>query len=226
MRKFALIGYPVAHSGSPALFNELCPGTGSYELVETPSFEEAWERFIREFDGINITAPFKELAFRKAAAEADACGKPWLIADEVRLTGAANIAVKCRDGIRLHNSDFLGVRKLLTEHCSGFRTAAVIGTGGAGKAAAAAAGSIGMEVNSFHHDEISGGVEADVAIYTLPRRVEGADRLACRVLLEANYHDPAFSAGTLAARNIVYVPGKEWLRAQAEEGYPLLTESI
>lgn len=226
MRKLALIGYPAAHSGSPALFHELCPGVGSYDIVETPSFEEAWKRFLDEFDAVNITAPFKEMAFRRASAEAEASGRPELISPEVRKIGAANIAVKCTDGIRLYNSDFLGVRKVLAKQCSGMKTLAVVGFGGAGKAAKAAAESLGFEVRIYHHDEIAEGLEADVVIYTLPCRVDGSDRLGCKILLEANYRNPSFPKGSLEARGTAYIPGTEWLRAQAEEGFPLMLEII
>ena len=226
MRKLALIGYPAAHSGSPALFHELCPGAGSYDIVETPSFEEAWKRFLDEFDAVNITAPFKEMAFRRASAEAEASGHPELISPEVRKIGAANIAVKCTDGIRLYNSDYLGVREVLAKQCSGIKTLAVVGFGGAGKAAKAAAESLGFEVRVYHHDEIAEGLEADVVIYTLPCRVAGMNKLGCRVLLEANYRDPSFSMESLEARGTTYVPGTEWLRAQAEEGFPLMLEII
>ena len=68
-RKFGLIGHPIAHSLSPALFNAGYDGRYTYELIESPDFEEAYEKFLNSYDGINVTAPFKELAFAKAYPE-------------------------------------------------------------------------------------------------------------------------------------------------------------
>ena len=65
MKKFGLIGHPIAHSLSPALFKAGYDGRYTYDLIEEESFEAAYSRFINEYDGINVTAPFKEQAFAK-----------------------------------------------------------------------------------------------------------------------------------------------------------------
>ena len=39
--RFGLIGYPIAHSLSPALFKAGYHGRFPYELIETADFEEA-----------------------------------------------------------------------------------------------------------------------------------------------------------------------------------------
>ena len=93
----------------------------------------------------------------------------------------------------------------------------MIGFGGAGKAALAAAEDLGYNTRLYRHAEISGGVSADVIIYTLPRFAEGADRLDCAHLIEANYKDPCLSA------HPGYIPGTEWLLQQAVTGYILMT---
>ena len=62
MKKFGLIGHPIAHSLSPALFKAGYDGRYPYELIETSEFDEAYQRFLDGYDGINVTAPFKELA--------------------------------------------------------------------------------------------------------------------------------------------------------------------
>ena len=66
MKKFGLIGYPIATSGSPALFRAGYGGRYSYDLIEEPDFATAFDRFVAGYDGINVTAPFKIDAFRKA----------------------------------------------------------------------------------------------------------------------------------------------------------------
>ena len=100
MRKFGLIGHPIEHSLSPALFKAGYNGRYTYDLIETPDFEEAYQRFLDGYDGINVTAPFKELAIRKAD----------ILSEECKAIGATNLMVKTPEGIKAYNSDYLGVR--------------------------------------------------------------------------------------------------------------------
>ena len=165
MKKFGLIGHPIAHSLSPALFKAGYDGRYPYELIETEDFEEAYRRFLDGYDGINVTAPFKELAYAKAD----------ILSQECRIIKATNLLVKTTDGVKAYNSDYLGVRMWLMEVAEGLKrtpptswapppaargvarfstppqphsTARVliVGTGGAGKAAAVAAASLGMDL--------------------------------------------------------------------------------
>ncbi len=144
--KFGLIGYPIAHSLSPALFKAGYDGRFPYELIETADFEEAYSRFMEGYDGINVTAPFKEKAFAKAD----------LISDECRLIRATNLLVKTSEGVKAFNSDYLGVRKWLEEvigsGSSGNMATLIVGCGGAGKAAAVAAASLGTRVVLMNRD--------------------------------------------------------------------------
>ena len=146
MKRFGLIGHPIAHSLSPALFKAGYTGKYPYELIETADFEEAYNRFLNGYDGTNVTAPFKELAYAKAD----------ILSEECRIIKATNLLVKTPDGIKAYNSDYLGVRMWLEEAAEGLKrtppqphsTARVLiaGTGGAGKAAAVAAASSGMNL--------------------------------------------------------------------------------
>ena len=165
MKRFGLIGHPIAHSLSPALFKAGYDGRYPYELIETADFEEAYQRFLDSYDGINVTAPFKEAAFAKAD----------IISEECRLIGATNLLVKTPEGIKAYNSDYLGVRLWLSAAGMGPKrtpptswvpppaargvarfsapcpqlkgaTALIVGLGGAGKAAAVAAASLGMKI--------------------------------------------------------------------------------
>lgn len=209
MFRFGIIGYPVAHSGSKALFGEWSGGRWEYDLIETPDFDEAWDIFVTgPYKAVNVTAPFKVLAARRAD----------LRAPEVERTGAANILVKTADGIVAHNSDYFGVLRLIGEIGDGCRTAAVIGFGGAGRAALAAAQDAGLETVLFRHDGIGEGVCADIIIYTLPSAVPGIDKLTCRHLIEANYKSPCLSD------HGNYISGLRWLKLQAETGYDLFFE--
>ncbi len=149
MKKFGLIGHPIAHSLSPALFKAGYDGRYPYELIETEDFEEAYRRFLDGYDGINVTAPFKELAYAKAD----------ILSDECRIIKATNLLVRTPEGIKAYNSDYLGVRMWLMEVAEGLKRTPytswapppaarvlIVGTGGAGKAAAVAAASLGMDL--------------------------------------------------------------------------------
>lgn len=205
MDKFGLAGYPISHSMSPKLFSAAYGNKYPYDLIETHDFEKAWECFIHGYKAINVTAPFKGDAFEAA---------DWHSPECVR-TGAANLCVNEGGIVKAYNSDYLGVKAILDPLERG--TAAVIGFGGAGKAALAAAEDSGFSTTLYRHDEISRGVKADVIIYTLPKAVDGIGRLECQTIIEANYKDPCLSSRP------GYIPGTEWLLQQAIMGYSLMT---
>ena len=167
--KFGLIGYPIAHSLSPSIFKAGYNGKYPYELIEEQDFEAAYQRFLNDYDGINVTAPFKETALKKAD----------IISEECRIVGATNLLVKTPAGVAAYNSDYRGLVMLLeTFHPAdraadgvlppwpqgvgptkweGFRQrpcppdgreqyrALIVGMGGAGTAAAAATRTLGYE---------------------------------------------------------------------------------
>ena len=103
--KFGLIGHPIEHSLSPALFKAGYDGLYPYELIETSDFEKAYSIFLKEYDGINVTAPFKELAIKKAD----------ILSEECQKIGATNLLIKTAGGVMAHNSDYLGVRIWIEE---------------------------------------------------------------------------------------------------------------
>lgn len=263
--KFGLIGHPIAHSLSPALFKAGYDGRYPYDLIETPDFEEAYQRFLYDYDGINVTAPFKELAVQKAD----------ILSEECRIIGATNLLVKTTEGIKAYNSDYLGVRlwlsgavqwseSVLTPWQQGagptkwegfFPTpephrkarVLVVGMGGAGKAAAAAAESLGMETILMNRTRYSEYIKplshfreefckADIVIYNLPIRIAELDSLTeedfCpgkpKHILEANYRNPSFDKSLIQkmkATNpgLSYTEGRTWLLLQAVTGYELFT---
>ena len=239
MDKFALIGWPIGHSLSPKLFEAAYGGAYAYELIEEENFEEAWEKFIRgPYKAINITTPFKEPALAKVAVlEAEGRG---FVSPECRKIGATNLCVRTGRGIECYNSDYRGVISMLSSNGFGKRSSAVVvGYGGAGKAAAAAAEDSGLDVvvcNRSAHpgreirplDELPVIASAcELMIYTLPMAVPqlrealdpGFGCAMCQpVIIEANYRQPCLSryAGK-------YIGGQQWLLAQAETGYGLMT---
>lgn len=236
--KFGLIGYPIAHSLSPFLFKAGYQGRIPYELIEEEDFETAYARFMEEYDGVNVTAPFKELALKKAD----------IISEECRLVSATNLLVKTPDGVTAYNSDYRGVLSIL----SGLRTdgcprVLIVGTGGAGKAAAAAARNLGFTTILMNRTQHSDDIlpldsfreefrKADIIIYNLPVRIPAIDLLSeedfspgqRKVLMEANYKDPSFDNGfrlKMAEANPLaeYIEGKRWLLMQAVTGYEIFT---
>ncbi len=248
--KFGLIGHPIAHSLSPALFKAGYEGRYPYELIQTPDFEEAFETFLKDYDGVNVTAPFKELAFAKAD----------ILSPECEAIKATNLLIKTPEGIKAHNSDYLGVRMWLQEvlACpSGLSqsdwepankpTALIVGLGGAGKAAAEAARSLGMEVvlmnRTLYNEHIRPLSEfaehfrkADIVIYNIPTAIDGLAELDeddmnsghPKFILEANYKDPSFDKTLIdkmieANPLIRYTEGRRWLLYQALTGYEIFT---
>ncbi|MBO4427853.1 MAG: hypothetical protein J5771_05180 [Bacteroidales bacterium] len=271
--RFGLIGHPLAGSGSPALFAKAYGGRWPYDLIEGADFEASWQKFLDGYRAINITAPFKELAFAKVGGGVDPSCKE---------IGAINIAVKTPDGIRGYNSDFLGVRKVLLDEGFGDsavclpsqnsgrwnqkgpemappsqesgrwerQLALVVGFGGAGKAAAAAAKSIGMDVVICNRTRRTPDIcpleeipvllgVADLLIYTLAFPLPilmGAPTEGARATLGAGpliAKPKGFEHGTVLEANYRtpcmqafgarYIPGQRWLEAQAVTGYPLMT---
>ena len=265
--KFGLIGHPIAHSLSPALFKAGYAGRYPYDLIETPDFEEAYKIFLNEYDGINVTAPFKELALKKAD----------IISEECNLVGATNLLIKTPEGVKAHNSDYLGVREWLSGVVAGLertpvapfgallppaargvarflnlqqhqmRHVLIVGIGGAGKAAAAAARSLGMEVTVLNRTIYSDEIKplscfreefrkADIVIYNLPVRIPELDTLTYedfaagrpKHILEANYRNPSFDNELIqkmlhANPDATYTEGQVWLLLQAVTGYEIFT---
>ena len=239
--RFGLIGHPIAHSLSPALFKAGYEGRYPYELIEGENFEESYRKFLEEYDGINVTAPFKELAFAKAD----------ILSPECESVGATNLLVKTPQGVKAFNSDFLGVRMWLEEVAAEVLTekisVLIVGLGGAGKAAAAAAESLGMKVvrmNRTVRDEKTRPLddfkecfkEADIIIYNIPTAIQALNELTDKdftpgkpkFILEANYKDPSFGKEILAKMQTAnplarYTGGKTWLLYQAVTGYEIFT---
>lgn len=241
MRRFGLIGNPVAGSLSPRLFEAAYGGRYPYDLIEGADFDRSWQRFLDGYDGINITAPFKLDAFRSVD----------VLSDSARLCGAVNLAVKTPDGIVGYNTDVDGVVLSVQETGIPVSEALVVGCGGAGRAAAAAALRMGCHVTLVNRTpsraasladelgcgwvpverlwtpepdsggpslEASPGTAPDLVIYTVPGPMEGLPDFPDAVILEANYRTPV-----LAGRGRAYVSGLRWLLYQAVAGYSIFT---
>ena len=226
MKRFGLIGHPVAGSFSPKLFEAAYGGRYPYDLIEGAEFGASWQRFLDEYDGINITAPFKQDAFHTVD----------VLSDDARLCGAVNLAVKTPDGILGYNTDVDGVVLAVRETGLPVSDALVVGCGGAGRAAAVAALRLGCRVTLANRtparaaalaedlgcdwipaDDLS-ALSPDLVIYTVPSSMDSFPDFPGAVILEANYRTPC-----LEGHGKAYVSGLRWLLYQAVAGYEIFT---
>ena len=228
--KFALIGHPVAGSLSPRLFKAAYGGRYPYDLIDEPAFEAAWERFLAGYDGINVTAPFKQDAFAIVSR----------LTPDALATGAVNLVVRNGEETVGYNTDVEGVLGAVRETGLPVSDALIVGAGGAARAAAVAALRLGCRVTIANRtlskaDELAyslgceavslahmGSLTPDLVIYTLPGSapltLEGS-LFRNALVLEAEYKHPVLADIPCRA----YVGGRRWLLWQAVAGYVLFT---
>jgi shikimate dehydrogenase len=137
-RRAAVIGHPVAHSRSPALFARFAAASGialNYDAVDVAPAELAatlarW-RDDAAFVGCNVTLPHKE----RALALADR------VEPAARACGAANVLTRDGNALVADNTDVAAVEAALARSGVALRGArvAVLGAGGAARAVAEAA---------------------------------------------------------------------------------------
>lgn len=242
-KHFGLIGHPISHSQSPALFYRYHPETlDTYDLIQTPDFEEAIAIFLDRYDAINVTAPFKERAFLKADT----------LERECEICGATNLLKKENGQIKGYNTDIDGVYRTIAAHSGDAqygRSALVIGCGGAGKAAAIAMAKLGCKVTIANRTQRKGELFAqrlisiggfnnidavslekipavadlyDFIIYTLPTSIEALSQInfGGKTLLEANYRNPQITTEHIKETTL-YIDGKEWLLHQAQAAWDI-----
>ena len=145
MKKFGIIGYPLAQSASPAFFNAKFAAEGidaEYIPFEIESIDEL-PRIIEEnpeLCGFNVTIPYKQQVMKYLAG----------ISDEASKINAVNVVKveRDKDGNALlygFNSDVIGFARSIEPLTEGASKALVLGTGGASKAISYALKSLGVE---------------------------------------------------------------------------------
>ena len=146
MRKFGIIGYPLAQSASPAFFNGKFADEGidaRYIPFEIESIEEL-PRILEEnpeLCGFNVTIPYKIDVMRYLES----------MSDEAREIDAVNVVKVTRDAegkprLAGHNSDVIGFTRSLKPLVEGKHSKALIlGTGGVSKAVACSLRRLGIE---------------------------------------------------------------------------------
>jgi len=212
-RRAAVIGHPVAHSRSPALFARLARAAGvalAYEAIDVLPEDLAgtlarW-RATPEFVGCNVTLPHKE----RALALADR------VEAAARACGAANVLTRVGTTLVADNTDVAGVEAALAQHGVALRGArvAILGAGGAARAVAEAARRSGAASIAIAARDVArtaavaadfgalacaldGVPLADVYVNATPVGMQGQEQ---RSLL------PAGAPPGAAAFDLVYVP--------------------
>ncbi|MEG0758782.1 MAG: shikimate dehydrogenase, partial [Raoultibacter sp.] len=97
--KLYLLGHPIGHSKSPAMYNALYQKVGiawDYEAKDCATDDEA-RAFLatRDFLSINITTPYKPLAFQLADVKASTA----------KLAQGANVLIRHNDALIAYNVD-------------------------------------------------------------------------------------------------------------------------
>ena len=226
-KRFGLIGDPITGSFSPDLFKAAYNGKYPYDLIHGSDFETSYKKFLDCYAGINVTAPFKEKAILMADITDPVCRK--IGAANILVKTREGIAAYNSDYTGITVSLLSGIISRYTGgHGNACRSAGkaaldlyhssipldkeilriygrrpkvlIVGCGGAGKAAAVAAGDLGMETILMNRTvekaqsiasalpeysfKISGTddfkllfKESDIIIYTIPEKIDAISDL-------------------------------------------------
>ncbi|MEM3676281.1 MAG: NAD(P)-binding domain-containing protein [Thermoplasmataceae archaeon] len=134
MLKLGLVGNNIQHSISPQIHRILSRYSGvpcTYDLLDVATFPG--HGAIKEFNGLNVTIPFKEEAFRSVELHDSSAKK----------TGAVN-TIMVGDQIEGFNTDYLSTRFLLESGDQRMSDALLIGSGGVARAAVGALLDLGV----------------------------------------------------------------------------------
>ncbi|AJC86006.1 shikimate dehydrogenase [Campylobacter sp. RM16704] len=127
MKLFAVIGDPIVHSKSPRMHNNALQVLMKnavytrYHLKDNAKLKE----IVNFFNGVNITIPFKEEAFKIADF------KDKSVVD----IGCANTLLNKNNKIYAYNTDYLGFLKAIDNFCN-IKNALILGAGGTARALA------------------------------------------------------------------------------------------
>jgi shikimate dehydrogenase len=206
MRGLGLVGDErIAASPSPAIHDAIF-GAGTYGLLKSNNTGDDANRVFAHAEqhlrGINITAPHKQRAAARYSSVLD---------DDAKRAGAVNTVVygDDRQAIRAANTDIRGLQ--VAWHRASIvvddRTIAIVGTGGAARAAVVAAADAGAR-GVIIHGRRRGAVDALVAHAAslgLTAGTSSAQPIALVVLAASDLDDPAATiAAALPLRAVVH----------------------
>jgi shikimate dehydrogenase len=207
-----VLGYPVAHSRSPAIQNAAFAAAGlDWRYVKLPVPPELFEQTVRAlpgsgYRGANVTIPHKAAALALADSASAAA----------TAIGAANTLSFTDAGTHADNTDAGGFLDALEESVAGKR-AVVLGAGGAGRAVAwalresgavdvaiwnrtperAAALADALDLTHAEHPDAEADVLVNATSVGLDRATSEADALAA---LRLDAHDPPATVVDLVYR--------------------------
>lgn len=221
MKKFAILGHPVAHSLSPKIHNAVFQALGLkdyvYEFYDCPP--ERLGQAMRElregkYSGYSVTIPHKQ-AVMKYCDEFSAIAKKLV---------AANTLIRTSDGkIFADNTDYVGFKRSLEEsHLTlspQSSTALVLGSGGASKAIVAVLKDLGFnsviasrnpkDASAISYDQLDPDAPYSLIVNTTPVGMLGNDRKDRKERKENNellLTDPRWYKANRVYVDVIYTP--------------------
>ncbi len=235
MKNFAVTGCPVSHSRSPDVFRYFFKLTGlnyNYTRLSIVSVSELLNVMEKlDIEGLNVTSPFKEDAFRISVVKDDV---------SVR-TRSVNTVIRKNGKIFGYNTDYHGVQSSVVSnkiHVKG-KKCLILGAGGAGRSAAAALKDLGGEVYICNRtDERALRISREIGCRFISysdvlQEIPDADLFVPAVtklpdiflplmeniaVLDPSYKDPDLMK---YCKN--YTGGTDWLIYQAQRSFELFT---
>jgi len=234
--KLAVLGNPITHSKSPDLFHGFFKQDGIkgvYEKIELEDIEEI-EILKKQFDGFNVTAPFKQSII------------PYLdeLSEAAQKIGAVNTVYQKDDKWVGDNTDFIGILKAIesAKNPSEIRNCLILGAGGAARAAAFAMQKAQISTTILNRtyskalalsDEFSVQSVQEINIYdfqliinTIPEPfslVNETELNKHHIVLDAVYPSSFFEEPS-SKIGFTFIPGELWLVGQAEESYRIFSD--
>lgn len=194
MKKYGLIGKKLGHSFSPQIHKAL--GGYDYELIELS--EDELEGFFRgrDFDGVNVTVPYKKAVI------------PFLdeLSETAKILGSVNTVLHRADGsLYGDNTDLFGFESMVKKHKLNIGgKALVLGNGGVSPTVCHALKRLGAEdivvvsrSGENNYDNLARHYDADVIVNTTPVGMypNNGERLiplekfrSCRTLVDVVYN--------------------------------------
>jgi shikimate dehydrogenase len=235
--KLAVVGNPISHSKSPLIFRYLFDAENleySYEKLLLLSVDEIPQLFKNEYNGINITAPFKQSVI------------PFLdeLAEDAKRIGSVNTVILKDNRLIGYNTDYLGVVNSLESFNIDLtgKKCLILGAGGAARAAiyglklrnakiqvfnrtTEKAESLAKEfdIEQLKQSELGNAVaKAEILIDTLPAGIHivKPELLhAGLTILDASYPKSVYPKNA----DYHFIGGEYWLMHQALPAFALFT---
>ncbi|BBB32315.1 fused protein of shikimate 5-dehydrogenase and shikimate kinase [Thermotomaculum hydrothermale] len=232
MKRFAVIGKPVAHSKSPQMFNRFFRNKGIdavYTRIASKNLKDALKTCrLLNIDGINATMPFKKELLETVD----------FASDEAKGVDGVNTVV-FGNQLKGHNTDIYGALMPLKKRLKSLKDKKIliIGAGGAARAALYAykkenaicylsnrtyekgreqAKKFGAYVVLF--EKINSILrEIDIICYTIPVKIDlDISQIKPSAIFFTAIYNQHFFKEECKKKGIIYIPGEEWLIEQGK----------